>query len=158
MVAKNDKTHEALTNQLKDKTLSRIYVALVKGRINHDTGTIDAPIGRDPYDRKKMCVTDQNSRNAITHFKVLERYKNSSLIECKLETGRTHQIRVHMNYIGHPIINDPVYGGKKNIDNFGQMLHAKEIGFINPSTGRHMTFSCDVPDEFNKILEIYKNE
>ena len=158
VVAKNDKTHEALANQLKDKTLSRIYVALVKGRINHDTGTIDAPIGRDPYDRKKMCVTDQNSRNAITHFKVLERYKNSSLIECKLETGRTHQIRVHMNYIGHPIINDPVYGGKKNIDNFGQMLHAKEIGFINPATGKHMTFSCDVPDEFNKILEIYKNE
>lgn len=158
VVAKNDKTHEALANQLKDKTLSRIYVALVKGRINHDTGTIDAPIGRDPYDRKKMCVTDQNSRNAITHFKVLERYKNSSLIECKLETGRTHQIRVHMNYIGHPIINDPVYGGKKNIDNFGQMLHAKEIGFINPATGRDMTFSCDVPDEFNKILEIYKNE
>ena len=158
VVAKNDKTHEALANQLKDKTLSRIYVALVKGRINHDTGTIDAPIGRDPYDRKKMCVTDQNSRNAITHFKVLERYKNSSLIECKLETGRTHQIRVHMNYIGHPIINDPVYGGKKNIDNFGQMLHAKKIGFINPATGRHMTFSCDVPDEFNKILEIYKNE
>ena len=158
VVAKNDKTHEALANQLKDKTLSRIYVALVKGRINHDTGTIDAPIGRDPYDRKKMCVTDQNSRNAVTHFKVLERYKNSSLIECKLETGRTHQIRVHMNYIGHPIINDPVYGGKKNIDNFGQMLHAKEIGFINPATGRHMTFSCDVPDEFNKILEIYKNE
>ena len=158
VVAKNDKTHEALASQLKDKTLSRIYVALVKGRINHDTGTIDAPIGRDPYDRKKMCVTDQNSRNAITHFKVLERYKNSSLIECKLETGRTHQIRVHMNYIGHPIINDPVYGGKKNIDNFGQMLHAKEIGFINPATGRHMTFSCDVPDEFKKILEIYKNE
>ena len=96
VVAKNDKTHEALANQLKDKTLSRIYVALVKGRINHDTGTIDAPIGRDPYDRKKMCVTDQNSRNAVTHFKVLERYKNSSLIECKLETGRTHQLREQM--------------------------------------------------------------
>ena len=158
VVAKNDYAHEFLARQLENKTTHRIYVALVWGVINEDTGTIDAPIGRDPYDRKKMCVTDQNSRNAITYFKVLERYKNSSLIECKLETGRTHQIRVHMNYIGHPIINDPVYGGKKNIDNFGQMLHAKEIGFINPATGRHMTFSCDVPDEFNKILEIYKNE
>jgi len=158
VVAKNDKTHEALSNQLKDKTLSRIYVALVKGRINHDTGTIDAPIGRDPLDRKKMCVTDENSKEAITHFKVLERYKNASLIECKLETGRTHQIRVHMNYIDHPIINDPVYGPKKRISDFGQMLHAKEIGFIHPKTNEYMTFKCDVPEEFNNILEEYKSE
>ena len=158
IVAKTDKAHEELAKQLKDKTLNRKYLALVSGRINHDTGEIDAPIGRDPLDRKKMCVTDINSKEAITYFKVLERYKNATLIECKLNTGRTHQIRVHMKYINHPIINDPVYGGKKNIDNFGQMLHAKEIGFINPATGRHMTFSCDVPKEFMEILEKYKNE
>lgn len=158
VVAKNDKVHEALSNQLKDKTLSRIYVALVVGRINHDTGTIDAPIGRDPYDRKKMCVTDVNSKEAITHFRVLEKYKNATLIECKLETGRTHQIRVHMSYINHPIINDPVYGPKKKISDFGQMLHAKEIGFIHPITKKHMSFTCEVPDEFLNIVEKYKNE
>lgn len=158
VVAKNDKVHEALSMQLKDKTLSRVYVALVQGRINHDTGTIDAPIGRDPYDRKKMCVTDENSKEAITHFRVLERYKNASLIECKLETGRTHQIRVHMAYINHPIINDPVYGPKKRISDFGQMLHAKEIGFIHPKTNEYMTFKCDVPEEFNEILKKYKED
>ncbi len=157
VIAKNDKVHEMLSKQLKDKTLSRIYVALVSGRINHDTGTIDAPIARDPYDRKKMCVTDENSKEAVTHFKVLDRYKNSTLIELKLETGRTHQIRVHMAYIKHPIINDPVYGGKKSTS-FGQMLHAKEISFIHPVTNKKMTFSCKVPEEFNKILEEYKNE
>lgn len=157
VIAKNDKVHEMLSKQLKDKTLSRIYVALVSGRINHDTGTIDAPIARDPYDRKKMCVTDENSKEAVTHFKVLDRYKNSTLIELKLETGRTHQIRVHMAYIKHPIINDPVYGGKKSTS-FGQMLHAKQISFIHPVTNKKMTFSCKVPEEFNKILEEYKNE
>lgn len=157
VVAKNDKAHEALSKQLKNKTLSRIYIALVYGKINHDTGTIDAPIGRDPYDRKKMCITDENSKEAITHFKVLDRYKNSTLIEVKLETGRTHQIRVHMNYIKHPIVNDPVYGAKK-ASFFGQMLHAKEISFIHPKTKEKMTFSCPVPEEFNKILEKYKNE
>lgn len=158
VVAKNDKAHEALSNQLKDKSLSRIYIALVSGRINHDTGTIDAPIGRDPYDRKKMCVTDENSKEAITHFKVLDRYKNSTLIELKLETGRTHQIRVHMAYIKHPIINDPVYGLSKKTTSFGQMLHAKEITFIHPKTKKEMTFTCNVPDEFNDLLEKYKNE
>lgn len=157
VVAKNDKIHEELSKQLKNKTLSRIYIALVYGRINHDTGTIDAPIGRDPYDRKKMCVTDINAKEAVTHFRVLDRYKNSSLIEVKLETGRTHQIRVHMNYIKHPIVNDPVYGTKK-ASSFGQMLHAKKISFIHPKTKQKMTFSCPVPDEFNKILEKYKNE
>lgn len=158
VVAKNDKTHEALSKQLKDKTLSRIYVALVQGRINHDTGTIDAPIGRDINDRKKMYVTDQNSKEAITHFKVIERYKNATLIECKLETGRTHQIRVHMSYIKHPIINDPVYGPRKKVNDFGQMLHAKEIGFIHPRTKKYMTFKCDTPKEFNEIVSKYKNE
>ena len=158
IVAKNDKAHEFLSKQLKDKSLSRVYLALVSGKINHDTGTIDAPIGRDPKDRKKMCVTDINSKEAITHFEVLERYKNASLIRCKLETGRTHQIRVHLSYINHPIINDPVYGSKKKITNFGQMLHATELSFIHPKTNEKMTFKCEVPDEFNQILEEYKNE
>lgn len=158
IVAKNDKAHEFLSKQLKDKSLSRVYLALVSGKINHDTGTIDAPIGRDPKDRKKMCVTDVNSKEAITHFEVLERYKNASLIRCKLETGRTHQIRVHLSYINHPIINDPVYGTKKKVTSFGQMLHATELSFIHPKTNEKMTFKCDVPEEFNKILEEYKNE
>ena len=157
IVAKNDKAHEFLSMQLKDKTLSRIYVALVHGKINHDTGTIDAPIGRDPFDRKKMCVTEENSREAITHFRVIERYKNATLLEVKLQTGRTHQIRVHMNYIKHSIINDPVYGNKKATD-FGQMLHAKEISFIHPKTNKRMSFTCEVPDEFNEILKKYKEE
>lgn len=158
IVAKDDNTHEALSMQLKDKSLSRKYLALVSGKINHDTGTIDAPIGRDPFDRKKMCVTDENAKYAVTHFKVLERYKNASLLECSLETGRTHQIRVHMKYINHPIINDPVYSSKKNTSSFGQMLHAKEITFIHPKTNKKMTFSCDAPKEFYEILEKYKNE
>ena len=158
VVAKNDYAHEFLSKQLKDKTLSRVYIALVYGRINHDTGTIDAPIGRSLDDRKKMCVTSINSKEAVTHFKVIERYKNTTLIKCKLETGRTHQIRVHMAYINHPIVNDPVYSNKKSIGDFGQMLHACEITFIHPSTNKKMTFKCDVPEEFNKILEKYKNE
>ena len=158
VVAKNDKAHEFLSAQLKNKTLSRTYISLVHGRINHDTGTIDAPIGRDKNDRKKMCVTEDNAKEAITHFKVLERYKNASLLEVKLETGRTHQIRVHMNYINHPIVNDPVYGYKKNVTDFGQMLHAKKITFIHPKTKKEMTFSCDAPKEFYEILKIYKEK
>ena len=108
------------------------------------------------FDRKKMSVTDINSKDAITHFKVLERYKNATLIECTLETGRTHQIRVHMNYIGFPIVNDPVYGKRKTINNYGQMLHAKTIGFVHPITHEYMEFSCDVEKEFNEILEMFK--
>ena len=158
IVAKTDKAHEALSKQLKDKTLSREYIALVSGRINHDTGEIDAPIGRDINDRKKMCVTDVNSKEAITYFKVLERYKNATLIEVKLKTGRTHQIRVHMKYINHPIINDPVYGNKKSVSSFGQMLHAKKISFVHPITNKIMTFTCDEPEEFDKIKDKYKNE
>lgn len=157
VVAKNDKAHEFLAKQLKDKSLSRKYIALVSGVINHDTGTIDAPIGRSSLNRKKMCVTDVNSKEAVTHFKVIERYKDATLIECILETGRTHQIRVHMEYINHPIINDPVYGKNKNATEFGQMLHAKEISFIHPATNKKMTFTCDVPKEFNEILDKYKN-
>ena len=110
MVAKNDKAHKILAKELEEKKTTRKYIALVWGIINTDTGTIDAPIGRDINDRKKMAVTDINSKDAITHFKVIERYSNATLIELKLETGRTHQIRVHMNYIGYPVVNDPVYG------------------------------------------------
>ena len=158
IVAKNDKAHLFLEEELKSHKINRTYVALVHGVIKHDTGEIDAPIGRDKNDRKKMAVTSENSKEAITHFKVLERYKNSTLIECILETGRTHQIRVHMKYIGHPIVNDPVYSRDKNIDNFGQMLHAKSISFTHPKTKERLTFNADVPEEFNKILEIYKEE
>ena len=157
IVAKNDKAHRILAEELKEKKIKRKYIALVSGVINHDIGQIDAPIGRDPSDRKKMCVTSTNSKDAITHFRVLERYKNASLIECELETGRTHQIRVHMKYINHPVINDPVYG-KNNHGKFGQLLHAKEITFTHPTTKEVMTFSCEVPEEFNKILEEYKEE
>ena len=157
IVAKNDKAHRILAEELKEKKIKRKYITLVSGVINHDLGEIDAPIGRDPSDRKKMCVTSTNSKDAITHFRVLERYKNASLIECELETGRTHQIRVHMKYINHPVINDPVYG-KNNHGEFGQLLHAKEITFTHPTTKKVMTFSCNVPEEFNKILEEYKEE
>ena len=157
IVAKNDKAHRILAEELKEKKIKRKYIALVSGVINHDVGEIDAPIGRDPSDRKKMCVTSTNSKDAITHFRVLERYKNASLIECELETGRTHQIREHMKYIDHPVINDPVYG-KSNHGEFGQLLHAKEITFTHPTTKEIMTFSCEVPEEFNKILEEYKEE
>lgn len=157
IVAKNDKAHRILAEELKEKKIKRKYIALVSGVINHDIGEIDAPIGRDPSDRKKMCVTSTNSKDAITHFRVLERYKNASLIECELETGRTHQIRVHMKYINYPVINDPVYG-KNNHGKFGQLLHAKEITFTHPTTKEVMTFSCEVPEEFNKILEEYKEE
>lgn len=158
IVAKNDFAHEALAKQLKDKTLSRVYVALVRGKINHDTGTIDAPIGRDPYDRKKMCVTDVNAKEAITHFRVLKRYHNATLIECQLLTGRTHQIRVHLAYIKHPIINDPVYGIKRSTTSFGQMLHASKISFVHPRTNKKMTFEADVPKEFKDILSKFENE
>lgn len=152
MVAKNNFAHEFLAKQLEEKKTVRKYIALVWGIIEADTGTIDAPIGRDKNDRKKMAVTDQNSKKAITHFKVLKRYSNASLIELKLETGRTHQIRVHMNYIGHPVVNDPVYGKRKLLDDSGQCLHAKVLGFIHPRTLKYMEFESDLPECFQNIL------
>lgn len=156
MVAKNDYAHDFLAKQLEDKTAHRKYIALVWGVIKNDTGTIDAPIGRDINDRKKMAVTSINSKKAITHFRVLERYSNTTLIELKLETGRTHQIRVHMNYIGYPVVNDKVYGNRKLIDNTGQCLHAKELGFIHPTTKEYMEFSCELPECFTNILNTFK--
>ncbi len=156
MIAKNDQAHNILAEELSKKETTRKYIALVWGVINHDTGTIDAPIGRDLNDRKKMTVTDINSKDAITHFKVLERYKEATLIELQLETGRTHQIRVHMNYIGHPVVNDPVYGRRKLIDNTGQCLHAKTLGFIHPTTHEYMEFTSELPECFTNILKQFK--
>ena len=159
LVAKNDEVHNNLAKQISEKSVLRKYKALVHGVILEDTATIDAPIGRDVNDRKKMAVTDVNSKDAITHIRVLERYKNSTLIECVLETGRTHQIRVHMAYINHPVVNDPVYGYKKVDDKeFGQMLHAGVIGFIHPKTNKYLEFSVDVPDKFKDILKKYQND
>ncbi len=156
LIAKNNNAHVNLSKQLKDKIITRKYTALVHGVINHDKGTIEAPIGRDKRNRKKMAVVKDGKR-AITHFVVLERYKEATLIECRLETGRTHQIRVHMEYINHPIVNDPLYGKKKIIDNSGQMLHAQTIGFIHPTTNKYMEFDVPVPDNFNKILMMFKD-
>lgn len=156
MVAKNNKAHTILAHELEEKKTTRKYIALVWGIVNTDTGTIDAPIGRDLNDRKKMAVTDINAKNAVTHFKVLERYKDTTLIELSLETGRTHQIRVHMNYIGYPVVNDPVYGKRKLFDNSGQCLHAKTLGFIHPTTGKYMEFDSELPECFTNILEQVK--
>ena len=158
MIAKNDKAHKILADQLKEKTTHRVYYALVWGVINNETGTVDAPIGRDPKDRKKIAVTPDNSKEAITHFRVIERYKNATLIELKLETGRTHQIRVHMKYIGHPVVNDPVYSNKPLFDDSGQCLHAKELGFIHPTTNEFMKFDSELPECFIKIQNLLKNE
>lgn len=158
MVAKNDKAHLSLAKQLEEKTTTRKYIALVWGIIKEDSGTIDAPIGRDKKDRKKMCVTDVNSKEAITNFKVLERFKNATLIELSLKTGRTHQIRVHMDYIGHPVVNDPVYGRRKLIDDSGQCLHAKTLGFVHPTLNKYMEFDSELPDCFTNILEKFKVE
>lgn len=156
VVAKNDFTHEKLSEMIKNKEVERIYIALVDGVIMHETGTIDAPIGRDIDNRQKMMITDINSKDSITHFKVLKRYSDKTLIECKLDTGRTHQIRVHMEYIGYPIYNDPIYGKKKNTTEFGQFLHSKSIRFKHPRTGKEIYFESDLPKEFNDYLETIK--
>ena len=159
LVAKNDRAHNILADAIAKKEVVREYIALVEGIIKEDTATIDAPIGRDKNNRKKMAVTSENSKDAITHIRVLDRFKDSTLIRCKLETGRTHQIRVHLNYIGHPVVNDPVYGYKKLIDkDFGQMLHAEKLGFVHPRTKEYMEFTAPVPERFKEILEIYKNK
>ena len=155
VVAKDDKTHELLSDMLKKKEVKRTYWAIVDGIIPHSTGTIDAPIGRDINNREKMAVTDINSKDAITHFKVLKRFKNANqtLIECNLDTGRTHQIRVHMAYIGYPIYNDPVYGKRKNNTDFCQFLHSKKISFIHPITHELIEKEVDLPKEFKDYLE-----
>ncbi len=151
LVAKNDKAHDILAEGFKNKTIKREYIALVCGVIGEDSGVIDAPIGRDAKDRKKMCVTSENSKKAVTHFKVLKRYEDYTLLRLILDTGRTHQIRVHMKYIGHPVYNDPVYG--KAYNDFGQFLHSASIDFEQPTTHEHLHFECDVPKEFQDFLD-----
>lgn len=156
MVAKNDKAHVSLVDQLVKKTVTRKYIALVHGHIPHDKGTVDAPIGRDPRDRQSMTVVD-SGKHAITHFRVLERFGNFTLVECRLETGRTHQIRVHMKYIGYPLAGDPKYGPKKTIEFDGQALHAAVIGFIHPRTEEYMEFESPLPQVFTELLEEMKS-
>lgn len=156
MAAKNDKAHASLAAQLKEHSVNRRYLALVHGNISHDQGTIDAPIGRDAQDRKLYTVTDRNSKHAVTHFTVVERFGDYSLLELKLETGRTHQIRVHMKYIGHPLVGDPVYGKSKGIKLNGQALHAAVLGFVHPSTGEYMEFSAPMPSDMNELLTILR--
>ena len=147
MVAKTDEMLDTLSNMIKEKQVKRHYLAIVDGVIGPDSGTIDAPIRRDPNFREKMMVTDINSKEAITHFQVLKRFKENTLVECVLETGRTHQIRVHMAYINYPITNDPIYNKKKSTD-FGQMLHSKSIEFIHPVTKERIFFEIEPPKEF----------
>lgn len=154
VVAKTNEAHLSLAEQIKEKTCRRVYVCLVRGNLREDEGRVDAPIGRHATHRKKMCVTQKNSRSAVTHYRVLERFGDYTFVECRLETGRTHQIRVHMQHIGHPVIGDEVYSGGKNP--FGlhtQALHAVQIGFVHPTSGEEMNFSCPIPDYMETILE-----
>ena len=152
MVAKNDLAHRSLAAQLKAKTNEREYVALVHGVIKEDQGTIDAPLGRSPKDRKKQAVV-ADGRHAVTHFKVLKRYRHYTLVSCRLETGRTHQIRVHMKYIGHPLAGDPLYGPRKTLPGNGQYLHARLLGFKHPRTGKQLTFTAPLPPYFQEMLD-----
>lgn len=154
IVAKNDYAHKFLSDQLVDHTLSRKYYALVLGKISEDNGKIIAPIGRDKNNRQKMCVDLINGKEAITNFKVIKRYKLYTLVECKLQTGRTHQIRVHFEYINHPVIGDEIYGkGNRKLINDGQLLHAFEISFIHPTTKKLMTFNTPMPERFKNIID-----
>jgi 23S rRNA pseudouridine1911/1915/1917 synthase len=156
MVAKNDAAHESLVNQLVAKTVTRKYKALVHGSIPHDYGTIEAPIGRDTKDRQSMAVVDKG-KHAVTHFHVLERIAEYTYIECQLETGRTHQIRVHMKYIGYPLVGDPKYGPRKTLDICGQALHAGLLGFEHPRTGEYLEFEAPLPKEYEQLLDTLRN-
>lgn len=157
VVAKDEKTHELLSEMIKNKEVERKYIAIVEGVIPHETGTIDAPIGRDINNRQKMAVTSVNGKDSITHFRVLERFSKYTLIECTLETGRTHQIRVHAASIGHPLLGDPIYGPKNSkIKCKGQTLHARKLGFIHPTTKQYVEFNSDLPDYFVEILNKIK--
>lgn len=156
MVAKNDIAHESLVNQLVEKSVTRKYTALVHGHIAHEKGTVDAPIGRDQKDRQKQAVVDKG-KHAVTHFQVMEHFGEFTLVECRLETGRTHQIRVHMNYIGFPLAGDPKYGPKKTIDFGGQVLHAGVLGFVHPVTKEYLEFSSPLPADFQELLTELRN-
>ena len=159
VVCKNDKAHQSLSEQLKEHSIRRIYVAIVHGNIKEDSGTVNAPIGRHPTDRKKMSTHCKNGRNAITHYKVLERFGDYTYIQCELETGRTHQIRVHMASIGHPLVGDEVYGPKKcpfkGLQ--GQTLHARTLGIIHPSTGEYLEVNAPLPEYFVDLLDRLRN-
>ena len=152
IAAKNDAAHQSLTSQLSDHTLGRTYECIVTGNLREDKGTVDAPIARHPTDRKKMAVV-QGGRNAVTHWEVIARYPGYTHVRCRLETGRTHQIRVHMAYLGHPILGDTVYGSKKEVPGLtGQCLHAVGLRFLHPRTGELVQLSCELPEEFTKML------
>ena len=159
VICKNDVSHQSLSEQLKEHSINRIYEAIVHGNLKEDEGTVNAPIGRHPTDRKKMSIHAKNGREAVTHYKVLERFGNYTHIQCKLETGRTHQIRVHMSSIGHPLVGDVVYGPAKcpfsNLQ--GQTLHAKTLGFIHPSTGEYLEVNAPLPDYFVSLINKLKN-
>lgn len=153
MAAKNDASHHSLAAQLKEHSVTRRYLAVVQGNMAHDQGTVDAPIGRDPHDRKLYTVTEKNSKTAVTHFTVLERFGDCTLLQLQLETGRTHQIRVHMKFIGHPLVGDPVYGRSKGIHmEGGQALHAAVLGFVHPSTGEYLEFTAPLPADMEELL------
>lgn len=157
LVAKNDNAHRSLAAQIKAHSVNRIYEAVVCGVLKDETGTIDAPIGRHPVERKRMAVTEKNSKNAVTHYKVIERFEKYTYVRLKLETGRTHQIRVHMAHIGHPVAGDKVYGHKKENLLDGQCLHARIIGFVHPTTGKYMEFKSDLPEYFKNFLKHISN-
>ena len=152
IVAKNDFAHQALASQLQDHTLRREYEAVAVGNIRMDSGTIDAPIGRHPVDRKKMTVTEKNSRSAVTHFQVIARYRGYTHLRLRLETGRTHQIRVHLAYRSHPVLGDCVYGRGKELGLGSQCLHARTLTFLHPRTGESVTVECELPDYFTEVL------
>ncbi|NHC39591.1 RluA family pseudouridine synthase [Bacillus sp. MM2020_1] len=156
MVAKNDMAHESLVNQLVAKTVTRKYKAIVHGVIPHDFGTVDAPLGRDTKDRQSMTVVD-HGKHAVTHFHVIERFKDFTFVECQLETGRTHQIRVHMKYIGYPLAGDPKYGPKKTLEIEGQALHAGVLGFNHPRTNEYLEFEAPLPEDIEMLLTQLRN-
>lgn len=159
VVAKNNNSHGKLSEKLKEHDIQRVYIAVAEGIISEESGKIDAPIGRHPVERKKMAVNVRNGRRAVTHFKVLERFKDATLLELRLETGRTHQIRVHMTYIGHPLAGDTVYGRKKQKYGFeGQALHARLLGFVHPGTGEYMEFEAEPPQIFTELIGRLRKE
>ena len=159
IVAKNDNSHNHLAKQFKEHSINRHYKAICHGLINENSATVDAPIGRDKIKRKEMCVTEKNSKHAITHFDVIDRFNDFTFVDCHLETGRTHQIRVHMKYINHPIVGDKVYGYNRKVDNQfkGQLLHAYKLGFIHPRTNEYMEFNSEIPEYFYKLIDKEKD-
>lgn len=159
VVAKNNSSHGILSEKLKEHDIQRVYIAIAEGIIREESGKIDAPIGRHPVERKKMAVDVKNGRRAVTHFKVIDRFKSATLLELRLETGRTHQIRVHMSYIGHPLAGDSVYGRKKQKYGFeGQALHARLLGFVHPGTGEYVEFEAEPPQEFKELVDRLRAE